>query len=157
MILGEEWIIEAFGCSAAGLRDLPTMRCVCQRIVAELDLQVVGEPQWQQFPPPGGVTGLYLLTESHLSCHTWPEHQSAAFNLFTCRKRARWTWEDTLAEVLQAQQVRVRRVERAIVLAASPDATAQTDPQAQRVSSPHVAAVPSPVAGSSLAEDLARR
>jgi S-adenosylmethionine decarboxylase len=33
---------------------------------------------------PHGVTALALLTESHLSIHTWPERAYAAVDLFTC-------------------------------------------------------------------------
>lgn len=33
---------------------------------------------------PQGVTMLYLLSESHLSIHTWPETGYAAVDLFTC-------------------------------------------------------------------------
>lgn len=33
---------------------------------------------------PQGVTALYMLTESHLSIHTWPETGYAAVDLFTC-------------------------------------------------------------------------
>ena len=31
-----------------------------------------------------GVTGIILLAESHISCHTWPEKNFAAFDIFTC-------------------------------------------------------------------------
>ena len=39
-----------------------------------------------QFQPFGeaGFTYLALLTTSHFSIHTWPEHQSAAIDVFTC-------------------------------------------------------------------------
>ena len=33
---------------------------------------------------PCGVTGMVLLSESHMSIHTWPEYQSAAVDIFTC-------------------------------------------------------------------------
>ena len=33
---------------------------------------------------PHGVTCLVLLSESHLSIHTWPEKGSAAVDIFTC-------------------------------------------------------------------------
>ena len=39
--------------------------------------------QWHQFEPHG-VTALVLLSESHLSIHTWPEKGSAAVDVFTC-------------------------------------------------------------------------
>ena len=32
----------------------------------------------------GGVTGVVLLKESHISVHTWPEHGFAAVDVFMC-------------------------------------------------------------------------
>lgn len=31
-----------------------------------------------------GVTGFLVLAESHISVHTWPEHDYAAFDVFMC-------------------------------------------------------------------------
>ena len=33
---------------------------------------------------PHGLTALGLLAESHISLHTWPEHQCVMIDLFTC-------------------------------------------------------------------------
>lgn len=109
---GCEWIVDASGCSREQLRSLECVRVVCERIVRELELQVVGQPLWRQFPEPGGVTGLYLLSESHLACHTWPELGLATFNLFSCRRRGDWPWEECLREMLSAASVSVRVAER---------------------------------------------
>lgn len=109
---GTEWLVDAVGCPAEMLRDLDRLRRLCARVVADLDLCVVGEGAWHQFPDPGGVTGLYLLTESHLACHTYPESGVATFNLYCCRTRPNWPWERTLREELGAVHVTVRSVPR---------------------------------------------
>ena len=112
MIVGKEWIIDASGCRAEYLRDVNRLRAVFSRVIDELSLQVVGEQLWQQFPTPGGVTGLALLTESHLTCHTYPEFSSATFNLYCCRERPEWPWYERLQEMLGAHDVSIRVVER---------------------------------------------
>jgi S-adenosylmethionine decarboxylase len=112
---GCEWIVDASGCSHDRLRSLQSLRTVCERLVRELELQVVGQPLWRQFPEPGGVTGLYLLSESHLACHTWPELGLATFNLFSCRRRGDWPWAARLCEMLGAESVSVRVAERGVV------------------------------------------
>ena len=33
---------------------------------------------------PRGLTGIYLLAESHLSFHTWPEKNFISIDLYTC-------------------------------------------------------------------------
>ena len=34
--------------------------------------------------PGGGVSGVLVLAESHISVHTWPERDYAAFDIFMC-------------------------------------------------------------------------
>ena len=37
-----------------------------------------------RFTPYGGVSGVAVLAESHISVHTWPEKGYAAFDIFMC-------------------------------------------------------------------------
>ena len=111
MIVGTEWLIEAAGCNADLLRDEPLLRFFFDRIIADLGLRSVGSI-WHKFPGEGGVTGLIALTESHLACHTYPEHGTATFNLYCCRTRPEWDWEKNLKETLHAKVVTVTKVER---------------------------------------------
>jgi S-adenosylmethionine decarboxylase len=105
-------MIDAEGCRAEALRDGKLLGAICTAIIDELDLHVVGTPQWHQFRGPGGWTGMYLLTESHLTIHTFPEYGVATLNLYCCRERDRWDWEAQLSERLGAEHVRVRRLAR---------------------------------------------
>ncbi|GAB4188332.1 MAG: hypothetical protein OHK0024_28760 [Thalassobaculales bacterium] len=36
------------------------------------------------FTPNGGVSGVAVLAESHISIHTWPERDYAALDIFMC-------------------------------------------------------------------------
>ncbi|MCA1593464.1 MAG: S-adenosylmethionine decarboxylase [Acidobacteria bacterium] len=110
--VGTEWIVDAVGCRAEALADAGILDAVFRRVVAELNLKAVGEAQWHKFPEPGGVTGLLMLTESHLACHTYPEHGVATFNLYCCRARPEWPWVERLTEMLGASKVTVRVCER---------------------------------------------
>jgi len=112
LTVGTEWLIEASGCDAEALRDVRRLRGVFERAVSELDLRVVGEPLWHKFPGEGGATGLAMLTESHLACHTYPEFRAATFNLYCCRERPEWPWAERLREMLGAETVGVRSVRR---------------------------------------------
>ncbi len=114
MILGTEWVIDATGCDPEALRDLSRIRAVFNRLITDLDLNVLREIVWHQFAPPGGITGLAVLSESHLTCHTFPEFSAATFNLYCCRKRVSWPWEQVLGEMLGATSVSVRVLERTI-------------------------------------------
>ncbi|WP_299322499.1 adenosylmethionine decarboxylase [Parasphingopyxis sp.] len=47
--------------------------------ILDLNLHHFGDGQ--------GVTGVALLAESHMSIHTWPEHDYAALDLFLCGRQ----------------------------------------------------------------------
>lgn len=104
---GCEWIVDARGCEPSTLRSLATLQALFGRIVAELHLQPVSEAIWHQFPDAGGITGVIVLSESHLTCHTFPERGFAALNLYCCRPRDAWPWDQRLAQLLGATDVHV--------------------------------------------------
>jgi S-adenosylmethionine decarboxylase len=111
MIVGTEWLVEAVGCDATRLRDEELLRGLFARIVDDLGLKVI-DSIWKKFPGEAGVTGLIALTESHLACHTYPEHGAATFNLYCCRTRPEWNWDENLRAILGAETVNVTKIER---------------------------------------------
>jgi S-adenosylmethionine decarboxylase len=111
MMVGTEWLVEATGCSGDLLRDEAALRSIFRQIITDLGLKTISEI-WHTFEGEGGVTGLIALTESHLTCHTYPEHLTATFNLYCCRTRPEWDWEENLKTTLGAESVTITKIER---------------------------------------------
>jgi S-adenosylmethionine decarboxylase len=109
---GHEWVVEAHGCDPVRLASLPALQALVAAMVDELALHPVAPAQWHRFPDPGGITGMLLLAESHLTVHTFPEHASLCLNLFCCTPRAPWPFAQRLATLVGATDVRLRELVR---------------------------------------------
>ncbi|MEM2995724.1 MAG: adenosylmethionine decarboxylase [Candidatus Bathyarchaeia archaeon] len=80
--MGIHIIAEFRGVNPEKISRVEKLRVVLDRVVAKSGLHVVSS-SFHQFEPQG-VSAVYLLSESHLSIHTWPEHCYAALDIFTC-------------------------------------------------------------------------
>jgi S-adenosylmethionine decarboxylase len=109
---GVEWVVDAFGCSAETARSIETLSTLAARLIRDLDLHPAAPPLWRSFDGGGGVTGLILLSESHFTCHSFPELGFIAFNLYCCRQRSAWAWEEHVAQLFGATRVQVRELVR---------------------------------------------
>lgn len=118
MIGGTEWMIDAYGCAPARLASLDEIEALLQLVVEQAGLNVVSRAA-HAFPSPGGVTAMYLLSESHLTIHTFPEAGLATINLYCCRPRPELDWSALCRRALGAAEVTVRRATRGAELASS--------------------------------------
>ena len=109
---GIEWVVDAHGCSADLLSNPELLRELFDRIISSMQLHPVGPTQWHHFPSPGGITGLCLLSESHLACHTFPEFGSLCLNVFCCVPREAWNFESALTKMFNARSVTIRTMTR---------------------------------------------
>lgn len=93
-----------------------TLRTRCIALVARAGLTVVGD-YFHGFPG-GGVTGAVVLSESHLSVHTWPERGYVTVDVYVCnysennRGKARRLF-DGLVELFAPQAPRTFAIDRA--------------------------------------------
>jgi S-adenosylmethionine decarboxylase len=62
--------------------------------------------------PNGALTAVLVLSQSHLSVHTWPEHGSANFDLLTCGRLNGELMIAHLEDALQPKRVNITRVIR---------------------------------------------
>ena len=63
---------------------------------------------------PHGVTAVVLLSESHMSIHTWPEHGYAAVDIFTCGGSPRKALEE-IERRLDVDRMEVREMDRGLL------------------------------------------
>ena len=105
-------MIDATGCDAGALRDAATLERLFEAVIAAGRLTAAGPAVWHRFPHTGGLTGLQILTESHLTCHTFPEHGSLCLNVFCCAPREDWHPDRLVGGIVGAQHVHVRCLER---------------------------------------------
>ena len=56
---------------------------------------------------PQGISGVAVLAESHISVHTWPEAEYAAFDVFMCGDADPWKAVDILRAAFNADEIKV--------------------------------------------------
>jgi S-adenosylmethionine decarboxylase len=107
---GKHWIVEFYGARALG--DVKVIRSALKR-AATLSGATLLKIQLHYFDAGGGVTGVALLAESHISIHTWPERAYAAIDIFMCgNKCSPRAALESLRDELAPKRMRVRRLLR---------------------------------------------
>lgn len=66
------------------------------------------------FDPNGGVSGVAVLAESHISIHSWPEAGYAALDIFMCGKTRPERCVDVLLDAFSPQRVVVKEILRGL-------------------------------------------
>ena len=78
---GTHLIIDLWG--AKHLDELPRMEKALRDAVEAAGATLL-HIHLHHFTPNGGISGVAVLAESHISVHTWPERDFAAFDVFMC-------------------------------------------------------------------------
>lgn len=67
------------------------------------------------FTPNGGISGVAVLAESHISVHTWPERDFAAFDVFMCGDAKPEKAIPILSEAFLPRQIDVGKHHRGVI------------------------------------------
>lgn len=111
MNVGFHIIAELYGCPEEKISRVGPIRDILNRTVEQSQLTKVGQSFYQFMP--SGVTGVILLSSSHISVHTWPEYKYVSLDIFSCagEKKARRAFELIKKELLP-QKVSYQEFER---------------------------------------------
>ncbi len=80
--VGHHYIAEASGCNAEIIGKVEAVEQILVRAAAVANV-TVWSISFHRFTPHG-VSGVIVISESHLSVHTWPESGYVALDIFTC-------------------------------------------------------------------------
>jgi S-adenosylmethionine decarboxylase len=79
---GRHCLLDVYGCPRELLDSVADIDNLMRNAAAAAGAMVLGLLT-HRFEPQG-VSLVYLLAESHMSIHTWPEHGSATLDIYTC-------------------------------------------------------------------------
>ncbi|MFC1659480.1 adenosylmethionine decarboxylase [Pseudomonadota bacterium] len=68
--------------------------------------------KFHKFSGYGGVTGILVLSESHISIHTWPELNFAAVDIFMCGKSNPRKSVEIIKEVFVGAKLNILEIKR---------------------------------------------
>lgn len=109
--IGQHYLIDLHGIPAQPACDIQLIeRTLLQ--AAQLAKATVLQQHFHSFGVGQGVTGVLLLSESHISIHTWPEHQLAAIDIFMCGKHQAEAAIRYIQQNLPHQQANIQVISR---------------------------------------------
>jgi S-adenosylmethionine decarboxylase len=82
LTVGHHYIVEASGCDPAVIGSVEKVQAILVK-AAEIAGAQVWSISFSKFPP-SGVSGVVVISESHISTHTWPEKGYGALDIYTC-------------------------------------------------------------------------
>jgi len=80
--IGHHYIVEASGCNPKTIGSVERVQQILVK-AAEIAGAQVWSISFSKFPPHG-VSGVVVISESHISTHTWPELGYVALDIYTC-------------------------------------------------------------------------
>lgn len=110
--IGNHYLTDLHGVAAEALRDESRLMATFAAALDAGGFHVVARASHRFAGGGGGVTGFFLLSESHLAFHTYPEFGYLALDLFSCGSARPEEALRFLTEALRPTAVEPSRHER---------------------------------------------
>ncbi|HHV93319.1 MAG TPA: S-adenosylmethionine decarboxylase proenzyme [Firmicutes bacterium] len=113
--LGRHVLCEAYGCDPKVLDDREKIEQIMIQAAQHAGAEV-RETAFHKFAPQG-VSGVVVISESHLAIHTWPEYEYAAIDVFTCGSRVDpWNALEYMLKHFKAKDSDSSEIKRGVIM-----------------------------------------
>lgn len=110
-IKGKHFVLDFYGCDYHEINSSKYLEEVLIAAAKAAKMEIL-HTHFHPFSPHG-VTGVLLLSTSHISVHTWPEYGHAAFDVFSCSDEAQTRLAvDYIINAIQHKTKRIQSVDR---------------------------------------------
>jgi len=83
-------MLDCYGCSSEKLTDTVFLRDLLDEFPAKIKMTKVTSPCVFKYEAPApqdsGVSGVVLISESHISLHTFPDKNHVFIDIFSCKE-----------------------------------------------------------------------
>lgn len=110
--MATQLMADLYGCDSKILNNEESIREISQKIIRQIGAEIVEECV-RQFEPIG-ITYFAIISTSHLSVHTWPEHQYAAVDIFSCKDLKTEDLSERLKKYFKAEKIEMHTIEREV-------------------------------------------
>ena len=108
--MGDHYLLNLYGCSSIFLDDEYFLGDLIENAAAASGANIIQLISKKFYPQ--GVTAICLLSESHISIHTWPEIGNAAVDVYTCGTCEPKVGCDIIIEQLKATDYKLTYIKR---------------------------------------------
>lgn len=110
--MASQFFVDLYGCDDSVINDLEKIKMIAHDAIESIGADIV-EECFHEFAPQG-ITYIAVISTSHFSVHTWPEHGYAAVDIFSCDEKVPGMVAERLQEAFGAKKSKVREFERDI-------------------------------------------
>tara|TARA_Y100001970_G_scaffold71073_1_gene90400 strand:- start:3733 stop:4146 length:414 start_codon:yes stop_codon:yes gene_type:complete len=109
---GHHYLIDMWNCLY--LEDENKVKDLLKRAAEEAGASVL-QINIHYFGEGQGVSGVAILAESHISIHTWPERNFAAFDIFMCGNTNPESSLNFLKKKFKPRKIEIKKLKRGII------------------------------------------
>ncbi|WP_374719912.1 adenosylmethionine decarboxylase [Parageobacillus toebii] len=109
---GKHVIIDAFECDSFLLDNMTYLEQLLTKAAQDADMEILYS-YFHQFNPQG-ITGMLILSTSHISIHTWPEERYASLDFYTCGEQDPIDQVESLLKGLSSKRAMIYSISRGV-------------------------------------------